>query len=87
MQGPTQALSRDVIVEHQNKIERALVGLGGRDGVTLCVHDEVISVVREDRADWALDMMLEVMHTAPQWCADLPLAAEGAIGARYSDCK
>lgn len=88
VQGPTQALSRDVIVDHQNKIERALcVGGNPMEGVTLCVHDEVVSVVREDRAEWALGMMLEVMHQAPAWCADLPLAAEGAIGQRYSACK
>ena len=88
VQGPTQALSRDVIVEHQNKIERALCGGGNpMEGVTLLVHDEVVSVVREDRAEWALGMMLEVMHQAPAWCADLPLAAEGAIGQRYSACK
>lgn len=88
VQGPTQALSRDVIVEHQNKIERALCAGGNpMEGVTLCVHDEVVSVVREDRAEWALGMMLEVMHQAPTWCVDLPLAAEGAIGQRYSACK
>ena len=88
VQGPTQSLSRDIIVHHQNQIERALVGNNDRmEGVTLCVHDEVVSVVREDRAEWALDMMLEVMHKPPQWCADLPLAAEGAIGQRYADCK
>lgn len=88
VQGPTQALSRDVIVEHQNKIERAL-GTYDRpgEGVTLVVHDEVVACVREGRADWALGMMLEVMHTAPKWCADLPVAAEGAIGQRYSEAK
>lgn len=88
VQGPTQALSRDVIVEHQNKIERALGGSGDpMEGVTLVVHDEVIACVHEDRADWALGMMLEVMHQSPKWCADLPLAAEGAIGQRYSEAK
>ena len=87
VQGPTQALSRDVIVEHQNKIERALTGHDRMEGVTLCVHDEVISVVREDRAEWALNMKLETMHQSPKWCPDLPLAAEGAIGQRYSEAK
>ncbi|WNV50633.1 hypothetical protein [Pseudomonas phage Rollin] len=88
VQGPTQALSRDVIVEHQNKIERALCTNGDpREGVTLVVHDEVVACVREDRADWALGMMLEVMHQSPAWCADLPLAAEGAIGQRYAEAK
>lgn len=88
VQGPTQALSRDVIVEHQNRIERALCASGDpREGVTLVVHDEVVSCVREDRAEWALDMSLEIMHQAPKWCADLPLAAEGAIGQRYAEAK
>lgn len=88
VQGPTQALSRDVIVEHQNRIERALCSGGDpMEGVTLCVHDEIIACVREDRAEWALSMMLEAMHTSPSWCSDLPLAAEGGIGQRYSDCK
>lgn len=88
VQGPTQALSRDVIVEHQNKIERALGGSGDpMEGVTLVVHDEVVACVRDDRAEWAMGMMLEVMHQSPAWCADLPLAAEGAIGQRYSEAK
>ena len=88
VQGPTQALSRDVIVHHQNKVERALVkNADRREGVCLVVHDELVSCVREDRADAALAMMLEVMHQAPAWCADLPVAAEGAVGDRYADCK
>lgn len=88
VQGPTQALSRDVIVEHQNKIERALGGYDTpKEGVTLLVHDEVVAVVREDKADWALGMMLETMHVPPAWCIDLPLEAEGGIGQRYSDAK
>lgn len=88
VQGPTQALSRDVIVYHQNKVERALVrNADPREGVCLVVHDELVSCVREDRADSALEMMLETMHQAPSWCADLPVAAEGAVGDRYSACK
>ena len=87
VQGPTQALSRDVIVAQQNKIVRALTGSDRMEGVTLAVHNEVVACVREDRAEWALNMMLEVMHTPPDWCADLPLAAEGAIGQRYSEAK
>lgn len=88
VQGPTQSLSRDVIVEHQNKVERALCAGGDRmEGVTLVVHDELVACVREDRAEWALGMMLDTMHIAPKWCHDLPLAAEGGIGQRYSAAK
>lgn len=89
VQGPTQALSNRVIVHHQNIIERTL-GAYDRvgEGVVLAVHDEVVAVVRDDRAEDALKFMLDVMHNNnPDWCPDLPLAAEGAIGQRYSDCK
>jgi len=81
VQGPTQALARDIIVEQQNKIERAL-GTYDRpaEGVTLMVHDEVVACVREDRAERALNMILETMHTSLAWFAGLPLAAEGAFG-------
>lgn len=89
VQGPTQALANRVIVHHQNIIEREL-GAYDRmgEGVVLAVHDEVVAVVREDRAEDALAFMMDVMHNCnPDWCPDLPLAAEGAIGQRYSECK
>ena len=61
---------------------------GVGEGVVLAVHDEVVAVVRDDRAEDALKFMLDVMHNNnPDWCPDLPLAAEGAVGQRYSDCK
>jgi len=89
VQNPTQALANRVIVHHQNIIERKLGAYGRQDErVVLAVHDEVVAVVREDRAEDALVFMLDVMHNCnPDWCADLPLAAEGAIGQRYSECK
>lgn len=89
VQNPTQALANRVIVHHQNIIERKLGAYGRQgEGVVLAVHDEVVAVVREDRAEDALQFMLDVMHNCnPDWCADLPLAAEGAIGQRYSECK
>lgn len=88
VQGPTQALSRNVIIEQQNDVERKY-GAYDRpgEGVVLSVHDEMMAVVREDRAEECLQFMLARMHEPPKWAPGLPLAAEGAIGDRYSDCK
>lgn len=88
VQGPTQALARNIVMEMQNDIERKYGTYERRgEGVVLSVHDEVMCMVREDRAEECLDFMLARMHQAPKWAADLPLAAEGAIGSRYSECK
>lgn len=89
VQGPTQALARNIVMEQQNIIERR-VGTYERngEGVVLSVHDEIVCVVKEDRAEETLAMMLDTMRTPPAaWCRDIPLDAEGAIGQRYSECK
>lgn len=87
-QGPTQALSRNVVMEHTAVIEKKY---GRYDragcGVVHSVHDEILCLVPEDEADDCLQFMLDVMHTSPTWAPDLPLAAEGSHGVRYSECK
>jgi hypothetical protein len=55
--------------------------------VALTVHDEVVCVVDEDKAPECLAFLTNVMTTAPEWCADLPLAADGDIGDCYGDAK
>ncbi|MNQ61506.1 hypothetical protein D3C85_758210 [compost metagenome] len=89
VQGPTQALARNIVMQQQSIIERKL-GAYEREGegVVLSVHDEVVAIVKEDRAEEALAYMLDVMKTPPdKWCRDIPLNAEGDIGIRYGSCK
>lgn len=57
------------------------------EGVVLTVHDEAVSVVREDRAQGVLDKAMEIMSTRPSWWPQLPLAAEGDIAKRYGSAK
>jgi DNA polymerase len=88
VQGPTQALSRNVVMEMQNDVERKYGAYERRgEGVVLSVHDEMVVLVREDRAEECLDFVLARMHESPKWAPDLPLAAEGGIGIRYADVK
>jgi DNA polymerase I-like protein with 3'-5' exonuclease and polymerase domains len=64
-----------------------MVAIGQRYHVALQVHDEVVCIVDEDKAEEARDFMVEVMSTPPQWAADLPVACEADIGANYGDAK
>lgn len=87
-QNINQALARIVVFDQMREIERrwgqyALAG----EGVVLAVHDEVVAVVRDDRAEDCLKDMLDIMHQSPKWWPQLVVKAEGAIGDRYSDCK
>jgi DNA polymerase len=55
--------------------------------VAMQVHDELLSVVAEDRASACLENMLAEMRVPPKWAPDLPLDAEGDIGDTYASCK
>lgn len=52
--------------------------------VVMTTHDEVVTNVLTSRADAALKFMLKWMRTAPEWCADIPLNAEGGHAYNYS---
>ena len=68
-----QALARIVITD-------AMLQL---DNVVLQVHDEIITCKESSDPDSELSRMLGIMTTAPEWCSDIPLAAEGGYSNRY----
>jgi hypothetical protein len=48
------------------------------------IHDEVLLLVDESRAEEALENdVMPIMTHPPKWAADFPLAAEGWVGKRY----
>lgn len=57
---------------------------GERAMIATMTHDEIVSVVPERLAEKAMQKKLEVMRTAPDWCSDLPLDAEGGYAKEYS---
>lgn len=85
-----QALARIVVFDQMAKIDQEMKkrdSQAERYKVVLTVHDEVVVVVPEHDADWALKFMEEVMSTPPSWATNLPVSCEGALGDTYGDCK
>lgn len=88
VQNCVQALARNIVFEQKLLIEKEL-GSYERygEGIVMSTHDEPAAIVREDRAEEALKLMLEIMHQSPAWWPTLPVKAEGSHGSRYSSCK
>ncbi len=83
-----QALARNVVFEQMLEVEKKYGSYGDpTSGVALTVHDEIVAVVDEDKGEECLKFMLDVMHEAPKWWKELPVAAEGGIAMRYGDAK
>jgi len=96
----TQALASQVIREQMTRIERRFEEAGikqeaARHGrhpraslLVLQVHDEVVAMVPEERAEEAKAIMIEEMSITPAWANGLlVLGAEGAVADTYGDAK
>ena len=80
-----QALARIVVGEQMLKISHRLQSEDNKiRRVVTMTHDEVVVCVPQDEADATLEMMLTEMRTAPEWCSDIPLNAEGGWDVNYS---
>ena len=73
----SQALSRDIFSDMMLRLEEAGIK------IIFHVHDEFIIEVEEKKAEQTLEQVLDIMSTAPDWIADIPLEAEGKIVNRY----
>ena len=76
----TQSLARDIMAE-------IILGISRKYMVVGTVHDEVLLLVEEDNAVQALENLLTLMRTPPEWAPDLPLDGEGGIADSYGDAK
>jgi len=72
-----QAMSRDVLAECILRLEDQGYH------TALHVHDEVVLVVPDDRADTALALAVKEMGITPIWAPNCSLAAEGWLSKRY----
>lgn len=75
-----QALARGVIVEY-------LVTIGSKYGVSLQVHDEIVSVVLMSLVEEAKQFINSVMSTPVAWLPGLPVACEIKDGPNYGAAK
>jgi len=74
----SQGLARDIFSDMMIRVDAAGYP------VILHVHDEMVCEVPEEQAEQALSDILSIMHTAPSWIPDIPVAAEGHILDLYS---
>lgn len=72
-----QAIARDILSESLLRLDKE----GFK--IRFHVHDEVIVEVSQDEAESALERVIELMCTPPEWGRDLPLNAEGFISDYY----
>jgi DNA polymerase I-like protein with 3'-5' exonuclease and polymerase domains len=78
-QGLTQATARCIIAEHMLQIQK-------KYRIALTVHDAVYLIVPEREGVQAVDFVLSVMRTPPDWMPDIPLDAEAGYGKTLADC-
>ncbi len=71
----TQAVARDVMRDAMLRVENA--GFP----VVLTVHDEIMSEVIKERADF--EQFLALMAQQPEWAPGLPIAVDGWCGHRF----
>ena len=76
----TQSLARDIMAE-------IIVGISRKYRVVGTVHDEVLLLVPEAQAETALEELLTLMRTPPEWAPDLPLDGEGGVAESYGEAK
>jgi DNA polymerase len=74
----SQALARDIFSDMMVRVEEA-----GYECV-MHVHDELIVEVDADKAELALEEIVGIMSTPPEWIPEIPLAAEGKIMTEYA---
>ena len=73
-----QALARIVITDQMLEVQ-ALPEVD----IVLQVHDEIIAIGSELDSDATMEKIINIMRTAPDWCSDLPLDAEGGVSQVY----
>ena len=77
-QSAVQGTARDFLANAMLNLE-----LNGYELIN-SIHDEVLLLVDEDKAEEALENdVMHIMTTPPVWAPDFPLGAEGWVGKRY----
>jgi DNA polymerase len=77
------------IVQHlaRNVLAEAALRIDKKYAVRHMVHDEIITMPKEDQAVLALDFMQDEMRTSPDWWPELVVHSVGDIADTYGDAK
>ncbi|KFG65437.1 putative helicase, partial [Toxoplasma gondii RUB] len=81
---PIQGTSADITKESLVQLQHKLAPLGGR--LVMCVHDEIIAEVPEEKAEEGLRVLIDTMEAAGnKYLRFVPCVAEGAIADSWAD--
>lgn len=72
-----QALARIIVSSQMLMIDK-------KYPVVMTTHDEAVALAKKSQGDKCYAFMHKCMTTAPDWCSDIPLAAEGGWATNYS---
>jgi len=76
-----QAMSRIIITDSMIRIQETIP----EAKIALTVHDEIVVVGPDKNPDDLMQQIINCMtETAPDWCKDIPLDAEGGYDTSYS---
>ena len=78
----TQALARIVVTDQMLAADNYLNNKGGQ--IVLQVHDELVGLAPQTKAEETIHKMYDIMRTPPLWANELPLDAEGGYADNYS---
>lgn len=81
-----QAFARDVVADMAIKVQ-SILDKRDNEGVVLLVHDEVVLVVRESRAESVAEQVKSIMSTTPEYAPGLPLNCSIKIADNYGEAK
>lgn len=76
-QSAVQGTARDFLAEPAQRLDRKGVVISN------LVHDEILTIAKEEDAVETEKLLMEEMTTPPEWAPDFPLAAESWIDTRY----
>jgi DNA polymerase I-like protein with 3'-5' exonuclease and polymerase domains len=65
-------------------MSQAMLKIGSLYKIVTTTHDEIVYLVPEEEADIGMEIGLNLMKEAPDWCKSLPLDAEGGYAKEYS---
>jgi hypothetical protein len=82
----TQSLARDVVADMALQVDKLLDRALG-ESIVMLVHDEIVAVVREDRVDYLVGAIKQIMTTTPAYTPGLPVNCSIHVANNYAEAK
>ncbi|MGH7745467.1 MAG: hypothetical protein ACREQ5_11840, partial [Candidatus Dormibacteria bacterium] len=68
-------------------LQEMLLKINPHIRIVMQTHDELVGLVKEEKAEIAVKIMKKIMTTPLKWWPELPLNTEVSIAKRYGDAK